>query len=441
LTKFICSLVIGISLLLIPQVAYADEVLIELTSEIAYVDTVVEVNGPTEYFIETTTGPRFEIAPSGINVERVAWVDSWIQLRQGEVVLRQDDDGNHNSQTNYYASKLTGTLDAGSYTIRATSYDYIVAGQRPIGTYTLSSNLINLPEVEPTPPETPPLLPNPLENQNQNPVTPQPTTPIEPVVVPPVVQPVQPEPIEPPIIPFEPPVVEEIIAPEPPMPVEELPVPVEEPPVPAEEPPTEPEIAPVEEELPPTEVDTPPIEEEAPPTLVEEPPIEAEEPPPVVTEESTPEEIEAAVEAIIEAADGEAITAEAIEEAGLTLEDLPSETPVEVRTDDNGNAVVITAEVAVALQVFDSPAELVSAIFDNPGQVLTAVANIGADMSDEEREESEEIIVASVIAGQAAINAAGMAAGTATRTSTPSSPAGGPMAGNDKPKSARRRKP
>jgi len=434
LTKFICSLVIGISLLLIPQVAYADEILIELTSEIAYVDTVVEVNGPTEYVIETTTGPRFEIAPSGINIERVAWVDSWIQLRQGEVVIRQDDDSNHNSQTNYYASKLTGTLDTGSYTIRATSYDYIVAGQRPIGTYTLSSNLINLPEVEPTPPEISPLPPDPLENQNQNPVTPEPTTPIEPVVVPPVVQPVQPEPIEPPIIPQEPPLIEDIVA-------EEPPIPVEEPPTPAEEPPTEPEIAPVEEELPLTEVDTPPIEEEAPPTPVEEPPIEAEEPPPVVTEESTPEEIEAAVEAIIEAADGEAITAEAITEAGLTLEDLPAQTQVEVRTDDDGNAVVITAEVAIALQVFDSPAELVSAIFDDPGQVLTAVANIGADMSDEEREESEEIIVASVIAGQAAINAAGMAAGTATRTSTPSSPAGGPMAGNDKPKSARRRKP
>jgi len=426
LTRFIYSLAIGISLLLIPQVAYADEVLIELTSEIAYVDTVVEVNGPTEYFIETTTGPRFEIAPSGINIERVAWVDSWIQLRQGEVVLRQDDDSNHNPQTNYYASKLVGTLDTGIYTIRATSYDYIVAGQRPIGTYTLSSNLIQ--------PPPPPLVvePEPI---------PEPTEPTEPLVVPPVAPSLPPEPVSPPVIPFEPPVVEEIVAPEPPTPVEEPPVPVEEPPVSAEEPPAEPEIAPVEEELPPVEVDTPPAEEEAPPAEAEEPPIEAEEPPPVVTEDSTPEEVEAAVEAIIEAADGEAITAEAIQEAGLTLEDLPSQTPVEVRTDDNGNAVVITAEVAVALQVFDSPVELVSAIFDDPGQVLTAVANIGADMSDEEREESEEIIVASVIAGQAAINAAGMAAGTATRTPTPSSPAGGPMAGNDKPKSTRRRKP
>ena len=407
MTRFIYSFLIGISLLLIPQLAYADEVLIELTPEIAYVDTVVEVTTPTEYVIETTTGPRFEIAPSGINIERVAWVDSWIQLRQGEVVLRQDDDSNHDTQTNYYASKLTGTLDTGSYTIRATSYDYIVAGQRPIGTYTLSSNLIDVaPVPEPAP------IPEP-----------EPVPPPEPApVAPPIIidyQPVGPEPV-----------------PEPPAPAEEPPTPVvEEPVIEAPEPPAEPEQPPAVEEEPPIPV------EEAPPTPVEEPPVPVEEAPPVVTEDSTPEEVEAAVEAIIEAADGEAITAEAIAEAGLTLEDLPTQTPVEVRTDDNGNAVVITAEVAIALQVFDSPAELVSAIFDDPGQVLTAVANIGADMSDEEREESEEIIVASVIASQAAINAAGMAAGTATRIPTPSSPAGGPMAGNDKPKSARRRKP
>jgi hypothetical protein len=413
LTKFICSLVIGISLLLIPQVAYADEVLIELNSEIAYVDTVVEVTTPTEYVIETTTGPRFEISPAGINTERVAWVDSWIQLRQGEVVLRQDDDGNHNSQTNYYASKLTGTLNTGSYTIRATSYDYIVAGQRPIGTYTLSSNLINLPAVEPVPPEPQPLPPDPLENQNQIPVPP------------------------------EPPVVIDIVTPEqPPMEVEQPPAVIEEPPAPAEEPPTEIEPAPEEAEEPPAVIEEPPVEEEAPPAEAEEPPTPVEEAPPVVTEDSTPEEVEAAVEAIIEAADGEAITAEAIQEAGLTLEDLPSETPVEVRTDDNGNAVVITAEIAIALQILESPAELVSAIFNDPGQVLTAVANIGADMSDEERTESESVIVASVIAGQAAVNAASMAANAATRIpSTPSTPAGGPIAGNDKPKSTRRRKP
>ena len=172
--------------------------------------------------------------------------------------------------------------------------------------------------------------------------------------------------------------------------------------------------------------------------------------------EFTEAERELVAEALIESADGEAVTAEAIEEAGLTYEDLPAETPVEVRQDENGNEVIITAEVAAALTVLESPAEFIGAIFDDPGQALTAVLNIGADMSTEEREESEKIIVAAVIAGQAAINAATMAAtgaattaavsaaGTATGGTTPTSGggAGGPAAGNDKPKrTVRRRKP
>ena len=426
MTRFIYSLVIGISLLFIPTPARAEDVIINLDATTAYVDVVVNIDTSTAYVITTTTGPRTEIVDS-VTVERVAWVDSWITLYRGVAVdsgtvIAQDDDSNHNSQTNYFASALSGTLTPDTYTIRATSYDYIVAGQRPVGTYTLSSNLI------------PPVVDTNTVVVDGSTVTVDTSTPVAPTPAPepPIVAP------EPPPVIYIPPVIE----PEPPVVVEEPPTPVEEPPIEALEPPTEPEQPPVVVEEPPIPVEeAPPVPAEEPPAEAEEPPTPVEEAPPVVTEDSTPEEIEAAVEAIIEAADGEAITAEAIAEAGLTLEDLPSNTPVEVRTDDNGNAVVITAEVAVALQVFDSPAELVSAIFDDPGQVLTAVTNIGADMSDEEREESEEIIVASVIAGQAAINATGMAAGTATRTSTPSSPAGGPMAGNDKPKSTRRRKP
>jgi hypothetical protein len=118
-------------------------------------------------------------------------------------------------------------------------------------------------------------------------------------------------------------------------------------------------------------------------------------------------------EAIIEAANGAPVTAEAIQNAGLEYKDLPAQTPVEVREDENGNEVVITAEVAAALVILENPAELLGAIFDDPGQALLAIASIGADMSDEEREESEKIIVASVIAGQAAVNAAGMAGAAA----------------------------
>jgi hypothetical protein len=419
LPRLFTILAVSLIFIFIPLTANADDVIINLSPETIYVDTVVEVTATTEYVIETTNGVRLEQAANGTVTQRVGWIDSWVELRQGDTILRADDDSNHVTGVNEYASKITGTINSGLYTIRATSYLNRVANATPTGTYTLSSNLIHQ-VVEPVPQEPQPLPPDPLENQTQIPVTPEPTTPSEPAVEPPVVQPVQPEPLEPPVIPQEPPLVEDTVA-------EEPPVEAEEPPTPVEEPPTEAEVPPVEEEQPPVEAEEPPLEEETPPTPVEEAPPTVE---------------EAAAEVIAEA-DGEAITAEAMEEAGITYEDLPPETPVEVRTDEDGNEVVVTAVVAAALEIFESPSELISAIFENPAQVITAIANIGADMSDEEREESEKIIVASVIAGQAAVNAATMAAGAATRVPapTPSTPAGGPAAGNDKPRSSRRRKP
>jgi hypothetical protein len=134
----------------------------------------------------------------------------------------------------------------------------------------------------------------------------------------------------------------------------------------------------------------------------------------VATEDSTPEERAVVADALIEAAQGEPVTAQAIQEAGLTYADLPPETPVEVRQDENGNEVVITAEVAAALVVLENPAELINAIFTDPAQALLAISSIGADMSDEERTESEKTVVAAVIvgqiAGQAAVTAAAGAA-------------------------------
>jgi hypothetical protein len=134
----------------------------------------------------------------------------------------------------------------------------------------------------------------------------------------------------------------------------------------------------------------------------------------VATEDSTPEERAVVADALIEAAQGEPVTAQAIADAGLTYADLPPATPVEVRQDENGNEVVITAEVAAALVVLENPAELINAIFTDPAQALLAIASIGADMSAEERTESEKTIVAAVIvgqiAGQAAVTAAAGAA-------------------------------
>jgi hypothetical protein len=247
------------------------------------------------------------------------------------------------------------------------------------------------PVLEPVPvppvpvPEPPVVIPDPVP------------TP-EPVPVP------QPEPRPRPV--FEPPVVE----PEPmPVPVEEVPVlePAPEPPVVEPEPEIIPEEPPAEE-----------VPAEEPPAPVEEPPTPVEEAPPIVDEESTPEEIAVAVEALIDAAEGEAVTAEAITEAGLTYEDLPPETPVEVRTDSYGNEVVITAQVAAALEVLASPAEFIGAVFEDPAQALLALVSIGADMSEEERKQSTETVLAAVIVGQIATQSAVAAAGAAAAASS-----------------------
>lgn len=126
-------------------------------------------------------------------------------------------------------------------------------------------------------------------------------------------------------------------------------------------------------------------------------------------------------------APGENLTKEQVAEAGIQLQDLPPETPVEVRTDNSGNEIVITAEVAVSLELLTDPGALLEAAFSDPGAALKAFGNVGADMSSEERDESTDAIVATVIAAGAAINAVGAAtAGAASSTggSAPSSPGG-----------------
>jgi polyhydroxyalkanoate synthesis regulator phasin len=159
-------------------------------------------------------------------------------------------------------------------------------------------------------------------------------------------------------------------------------------------------------------------------------------------------EKEFVADVLIEQADGEAISSENIEAAGLTYEDLPDETPVDVRTDENGNEVVITAEVAAALEVLASPVELLSTMFDDPAQALLAIGSIGADMSTEEREEATDMVVATVVAAGAAMNAVGAAAAGAAGGSSSggsggggSSGGGGPSGDSKGSKGVRRRKP
>ena len=103
--------------------------------------------------------------------------------------------------------------------------------------------------------------------------------------------------------------------------------------------------------------------------------------------------------AIIAQFAGEPVPAAALAVGGITYADLPPETPVETRLSESGEPIVITAEVADALELVENPADLAAAIFSDPGKAIMALANIGADMSDTEREESQTVVVASVIVG------------------------------------------
>jgi hypothetical protein len=87
------------------------------------------------------------------------------------------------------------------------------------------------------------------------------------------------------------------------------------------------------------------------------------------------------------------------------LEELAPDTPVEL-----ANGVILTAQVVIALELLENPAELLAELFTDPGAVMTALSNIGADMSPEEREESEKVIVAAIIVGQIATQSAVSAA-------------------------------
>jgi hypothetical protein len=181
---------------------------------------------------------------------------------------------------------------------------------------------------------------------------PTPVPVVEPQPVPVVVEPQpapQPEPTPVPVvepIPVEQPAVDPAPSPQP-----AEPAPVEQ--VPAEQP----SEHPVEEDTSKTPVDPAPQEQPAP----------------------TPQPVPAPV----------------VEPVPASQPDTAFETPMV--TLDNG--VILPQDVAEALTVLENPAELLSNLFTDPGQVLLALANIGADMSPEARQKSQKAVVQAVIVG------------------------------------------
>jgi hypothetical protein len=158
--------------------------------------------------------------------------------------------------------------------------------------------------------------------------------------------------------------------------------------------------------------------------------------------ELTEEQKDIVVAALIESlAPGESISVAEVIAAGVELKDLPPETPIEVRTSESGEVLVITAEVAANVALVQDPGALLEAVFTDPGAAIAAIGSIGADMTEEERTEATEMVVATVVATGAALNAVGAAAGTTGGSTGSSSGGSGGGGASGDSKGIRRRKP
>jgi hypothetical protein len=100
--------------------------------------------------------------------------------------------------------------------------------------------------------------------------------------------------------------------------------------------------------------------------------------------------------------------------ADTDLQSLAPETPVQLE-----NGVVVTAEVAIAVELLQDPGELLATVLTDPMAALAALSNVGADLPPEVREQAEDVIVAAVIAGNIATQAAASAAAAASYRRNP----------------------
>jgi hypothetical protein len=220
------------------------------------------------------------------------------------------------------------------------------------------------PTPEPTPIDTatPTPEPTPVTTQTPEP-TPEPTASPEPVVLPVP----EPTPTPEPVVPY--------VEPEPV--IEPTPI------APDLEPDLVPEPEPVQE---PVQVE--PTVEELTQEVIDDALADG-----VLTDT----ERELVADALLAEFAGEPITFKALQDAGLDYEDLPPETPVTLE-----NGVVLSAEVADALEIFESGAEVLATILENPAKALKALVSIGADMTTEERETAQNTVVAAVVVTQVA---------------------------------------
>jgi hypothetical protein len=293
-------------------------------------------------------------------------------------------DGNYRPYGTFTGATTSIIITAQIQTDGTVAYSYAVdgplSGNERTGAVLTDGTVVPLSEVNIIEVEEAPVLePTPVEPDptptpdSETPLVPDTSPSPEPVPTP------NPEPLPvplPEVVPFYPPL------PDSPIPPEDIPEPdIVDPPI------LEPETDPS-----PTPTPEPEIEPEPEPIVPSEPEEE-----PVI--EPEPEEIEPPVEE----------TEVVVLDEDTDLSELNPDTPVQLE-----NGVVLTAEVVIALQLLENPAELLSAVFTDPSQTVTALLNIGADMSPEVREESEKIVLSAIIASGIATQAAASAAVSAS---------------------------
>jgi hypothetical protein len=63
------------------------------------------------------------------------------------------------------------------------------------------------------------------------------------------------------------------------------------------------------------------------------------------------------------------------------------------------NGVVITASVADAIQIFDTPSDVLTTVLVDPKKVFKAISNVGADLPKKVRKKSQQVVFPVIIVG------------------------------------------
>lgn len=148
---------------------------------------------------------------------------------------------------------------------------------------------------------------------------------------------------------------------------------------------------------------THPSVQPSPTRVVEPDPTPTPTPDPIVPNDlpsTTPSTVD---EVLAQYSPEEPVPASVLLAAGIDYSELPPDQPVTLE-----NGVVILAAVADALQIFESPSEVLSTLFTDPGKALKAIANVGADMTPQTRKKAQQttvpaVIVTQVISGTASL--------------------------------------